>query len=182
MRKFLGVAALLLAFAMPGFAQGHRLSPEDQSKFDSYYSRWIQYKQTNNRDQERSMEERMRDVMARNGIPGDVPFDRVASNGGYGDRDRARDSDNDRDRDHDRDGDHDRDRGGDRGGDRWQGRLSPEAQRDFNSYYSRWQEYRESNNREQMHSMEERMEDLKARNNIPQNVPNDVIASGGRRY
>jgi hypothetical protein len=178
MKKFLGVAALLLAFAMPGFAQGHRLSPEDQSKFDSYYSRWIQYKQTNNRDQERSMEERMRDVMARNGIPGDVPFERVASNGGYGDRDRARDSDHDRDRDHDRDGDHDRDRGGDR----WQGRLSPEAQRDFNSYYSRWQEYRESNNREQMHSMEERMEDLKARNNIPQNVPNDVIASGGRRY
>ena len=87
MKKFLGVAALLLAFALPGFAQGHRLSPEDQSKFDSYYSRWIEYRQTNNRDQERSMEERMREVMSRNGIPGDVPFERVASNGGYGDRD-----------------------------------------------------------------------------------------------
>lgn len=122
------------------------------------------------------MEHRMREVMERNGIPGDVPFDRVASNGREGgyDRDRDRDRDNYRDRDGDRDHD--------RGGDRWSGRLSPEAQRDFNSYYSRWQEYRESNNREQMHSMEERMEDLKARNNIPQNVPNDVIASGGRRY
>jgi hypothetical protein len=172
MKKFFAAAALLLTFALPGFAQEHRLSPEDQSKFDSYYSRWTEYRQTNNHDQERSMEERMRDVMARNGIPGDVPFDRVASNGreGYGDRDHDRDHDRDADRGHDRDNDH------------WQGHLSPEAQRDFNSYYSRWQEYRESNNRDQMRSMEKRMEELKERNNIPGNVPNDVIASGGRRY
>jgi hypothetical protein len=170
MKKIIGVAALLLAFALPGFAQEHRLSPEDQRKFDSYYSRWMEYRQTNNRDQERSMEERMRDVMARNGIPGDVPFDRVASNGGG--REYA-----DRDRDHDRDADRDHDRGGDR----WQGRLSADAQRDFDSYYSRWQEYRQTNNRDQMRSMEKRMDDLKSRNNIPQDVPNDVIASGGRR-
>jgi hypothetical protein len=32
-----------------------------------------------------------------------------------------------------------------------------------------------------MRSMEERMQDLKARNNIPPDVPNDVIAFGGRR-
>src|ERR1700680_4268850 len=105
MKKLLGLAALLLAFALPGFAQGHGLSPDDQSRFDSYYSRWIEYRQTNNHDQERSMEERMRDVMARNGIPGDVPFERIASNGGasgYGDRDHDRDGDRGRDRDRDR--------------------------------------------------------------------------------
>jgi hypothetical protein len=165
MKKFLGVAALLLAFAWPGFAQEHRLSRDDQSKFDSYYSRWIEYRQTNNRDQERSMEERMRGLMSRNGIPGDVPFERIASNGGaYRDRDSGRG---------DRDDDRDRDRG--------HGRLSADAQRDFDSYYSRWQEYRQSNNRDQMRSMEERMQDLKARNNIPPDVPNDEIASGGRR-
>ena len=165
MKKFLGVAALLLAFAWPGFAQEHRLSRDDQSKFDSYYSRWIEYRQTNNRDQERSMEERMRGLMSRNGIPGDVPFERIASNGGAyerGDRDGGR-----RDRDDDRDRSH--------------RRLSADAQRDFDSYYSRWQEYRQTNNRDQMRSMEERMQDLKARNNIPSDVPNDVIAFGGRR-
>jgi hypothetical protein len=167
MKKFLGVAALLLAFAWPGFAQEHRLSRDDQSKFDSYYSRWIEYRQTNNRDQERSMEERMRGLMSRNGIPGDVPFERIASNGGgYGRGDRD-------DRRGDRDDDRDRDRS--------HRRLSADAQRDFDSYYSRWQEYRQTNNRDQMRSMEERMQDLKARNNIPPDVPNDVIAFGGRR-
>jgi hypothetical protein len=174
MKKFLGVAALLLAFAWPGLAQEHRLTRDDQSKFDSYYSRWIEYRQTNNRDQERSMEERMRGLMSRNGIPDDVPFERIASSGG--DRDSGRgDRDSGRgDRDSRR-GDRDDDR------DRWHGRLSPDAQRDFDSYYSRWQEYRESNNRDQMRSMEERMQDLKARNNIPPDVPNDAIAMSGRR-
>ena len=104
------------------------------------------------------MEERMRGLMSRNGIPGDVPFERVASNGGgYGRSDR----DDDRDR--------------------WHRHLSADAQRDFDSYYSRWQEYRQSDNRDQMRSMEERMQDLKARNNIPPDVPNEVIAFGGRR-
>jgi hypothetical protein len=161
LKKLLGAAALLIAFALPGVAQEHRLSPEDQSKFDSYYSRWMEYRQTNNHDQERSMEERMRDVMARNGIPAEVPFDRIASNGGGGYRD------------HDRDGDRDHDR--------WHSRLPADQQRDFDSYYSRWQEYSQTNNRDQMRSMEERMRDLKARNNIPEDVPNDVVASGGRR-
>jgi hypothetical protein len=167
MKKFLGVAALLLAFAWPGFAQEHRLSRDDQSKFDSYYSRWIEYRQTNNREQERSMEERMRGLMSRNGIPGDVPFERIASNGGASGRGDGEYGRGDRDDDRDRDRSH--------------RRLSADAQRDFDSYYSRWQEYRQTNNRDQMRSMEERMQDLKARNNIPPDVPNDVIAFGGRR-
>src|ERR1700682_3430634 len=134
MKKLLGVAALLLAFALPGFAQGHRLSPDDQSKFDSYYSRWIEYRQTNNHDQVRSMEGRMRDVMSRNGIPGDVPFERIASNGrgpGYGARDPDPDRDRGRNRDDDRDRARDSDRGDrdyDRGYDRWRGRLQGDDQ------------------------------------------------------
>ncbi len=56
-----------------------RLSPDEQRQFDSYYSRWLDYRRTDNRDQSRSMEERMRDVMARNNIPGNVPFDQIAS-------------------------------------------------------------------------------------------------------
>jgi hypothetical protein len=56
-----------------------RLSSEDQQRFDSYYSRWRGYRRTNNRDEMASMEKRMRDVMSRNNIPSDVPFDEIAS-------------------------------------------------------------------------------------------------------
>ena len=56
-----------------------RLSARDQERFDSYYSRWLEYRRTNNQDETLSMENRMRDVYAHNGIPSNVPFDQVAS-------------------------------------------------------------------------------------------------------
>jgi hypothetical protein len=34
-----------------------RLSTEDQSRFDSYYSRWLNYVQTNDRENRNSMED-----------------------------------------------------------------------------------------------------------------------------
>ena len=63
-----------------------RLSTEDQARFDSYYSRWLEYGRTNNRDKIASMENRMRDVMSHYNIPSDVPFGQIASNNnrGYG--------------------------------------------------------------------------------------------------
>jgi hypothetical protein len=137
-----------------GYEHGQRqarLSSEDQQRFDSYYSRWQGYRRTNNRDEMASMEKRMRDVMSRNNIPSDVPFDEIASNG---------------------------DRGyGDHNGQRRQARLSSEDQQRFDSYYSRWQGYRRSNNRDEMASMERRMRDVMSRNNIPSDVPFDDIAS-----
>ena len=48
------------------------LPAEDQQQFDIYYSRWLEYRRTNNRDEVVAMEERMRDVMSRNNIPPDV--------------------------------------------------------------------------------------------------------------
>lgn len=133
-----------------GYRQRGRLSAEDQQRFDSYYTRWQEYRRTNNREQVRSMEERMREVMARNNIPSDVPFDEIASSGYRegGDRDR-----------------------------RERSRLSPEDQQRFDSYYSRWLEYRRTDNREQARSMEERMRDVMSRNNIPPDVPFDAVAS-----
>jgi len=56
-----------------------RLSSEEQQRFDSYYSRWQEYRRTNNRGEAASMEKRMRDLMSRNNIPSDVPFDEIAS-------------------------------------------------------------------------------------------------------
>lgn len=61
-----------------GFAQP-RLSASDQSRFDSYYSRWLEYRRTNNRGEIASMERRMRDIYANYRIPANTPFDRVAS-------------------------------------------------------------------------------------------------------
>jgi len=51
MKKYLGIMALLLAIALPVFAQGRRLSSDDQRRFDSYFSRWQEYRRTNNRDE-----------------------------------------------------------------------------------------------------------------------------------
>ena len=48
---------------------------------DSYFQRWLNYRRTNNRDEIVSMERRMFDVYDHYGIPHNVPFDRVASQG-----------------------------------------------------------------------------------------------------
>src|SRR5581483_3733044 len=65
------------------------LAPEWQSKFDSYYQRWLQYRATNNQGEVASMEKRMQDIMRNYKIPSNVPYSAVASpgvggnNGGY---------------------------------------------------------------------------------------------------
>ena len=178
MKRILGICAVLMALTVPVLAQdtddnrrqgdrddarhqdnrGYehaqqqaRLSSEDQQRFDSYYSRWQGYRRSNNRDEMVSMEKRMRDVMSHNNIPSDVPFDEIASNG------------------HREYSDH--------YGQRRQARLSSEDQQRFDSYYSRWQGYRRTNNRDEMASMEKRMRDVMSRNNIPSDVPFDEIAS-----
>jgi hypothetical protein len=106
MKRILGICAVLVTLILPilaqdsnenrrqgdrddvarqdsrGYGQGQRrdrLSSEDQQRFDSYYSRWLEYHRTNNRDETRSMENRMRDIMSHNNIPSNVPFDQIAS-------------------------------------------------------------------------------------------------------
>lgn len=125
-----------------------RLSGDDQRRFDSYYSRWLDYRRTNNYDEMGSMEERMRDIMERHNIPADVPFEQIASGGSSGNY-----------------------------GNQWRGRLSADDQRRFDSYYSRWLEYRRTNNREEITSMEKRMQDVMQHNGIPLNTPYGQIAT-----
>ena len=48
------------------------LPAEDHQQFDTYYSHWLEYHRTNNRDKVVAMEKCMRDVMSRNNIPPDV--------------------------------------------------------------------------------------------------------------
>ena len=84
----LSLLVVIAACGLPGgFAQaapgypGNRLSPDDQRRFDSYYSRWLEYKRTNNLGEVRSMEKRMYDVYSKYRIPANLPFERVATNG-----------------------------------------------------------------------------------------------------
>ena len=55
--------------------------------------------------------------------------------------------------------------------------LSSEDQQRFDSYYLRWLDYRRTNNRNEIESMENRMRDVMSHNNIPPDVPFDQIAS-----
>src|SRR5207247_10030903 len=117
MKRLFAISALLLAFTLPSVAQGIRLSLSDQKRFDSYYSRWQQYRRTNNSSEVVSMEKRMQDVNRHYGIPAGTPYGNVASSVNRicsrqaPDRnsDRVRDRDH-RDRHRDRDRDRDRDR------------------------------------------------------------------------
>jgi hypothetical protein len=56
-----------------------RLNDDDQQRFDSYYTRWLSYRQRNDQAQIYSMENRMRDVYNHYGIPNSLPFNQVAS-------------------------------------------------------------------------------------------------------
>jgi len=145
-----------------------RLSAEDQARFDSYYSRWLDYVQTNDRDNRNSVEDRMRDVMSHYNIPSDVPFDQIASNDpqGYGIHRRP-----------DQEGDIERGQSG--GRDRqWQNRLSAEDQQRFDTYYSRWMEARQTGDRHATANMEKRMLGLMTRYSIPPDAQFSQIASG----
>jgi hypothetical protein len=127
--------------------RGGRLSAEDQSRFDSYYSRWLDYRQTNNRDQMASMEQRMRDVMVHNSIPPNTEFSQIASrSAGQNSRRNIP-------------------------------RFSSDDARRFSSYYSRWQNYRQTNNRDQARSMEGRMRDVMSRYNLPGDTSYDEVMS-----
>jgi len=121
------------------------------------------------------MENRMQDIYRHYGIPADTPYGRVASDGG--DRGWGRDRDWNRDRDRDHGWDRDRDRGWDRDRDRFRGRLNSQDQARFDSYYSRWLQYRQTNNRSEMASMEARMRGIMNSNQIPLETPFGEIAS-----
>lgn len=58
------------------------LAPEWQRKYDSYYQRWNNYRATNNQSGVRSMEQRMNSIRTNYGIPANVPYGEVATNGG----------------------------------------------------------------------------------------------------
>ena len=189
MKSFLGVCAIAIGLFLPfslvaqnqqpddrdrnqGYGDSQnswqgRLSADDQGRFDSYFSRWLEYQQSNDRGNQNSMEDRMRDVMSRNNIPPDVSFEQIASNGNPGYRVDARQGGNRDDRGawrHDHRG-------------QWQNRLSAKDQRRFDSYYTRWLDAGRNRDRRQGVNMERRMRDLMSRYSIPPEMRFSEIAS-----
>jgi len=77
-----GIIPSTFAQAAQGYpGNWQRLNADDQRRFDSYYSRWLEYKRTNNFGEVRSMEKRMYDIYNKYRIPANTPFERIATNG-----------------------------------------------------------------------------------------------------
>jgi len=149
--------ALLVALTLPAATQVQRMTPDDEARFNDYYSRWTQDRQMNNRDDMVSMEHHMQDLMSRYAIPSDTPYDQVAAQNGpaprYDDRDRD-----------------------DRGyAGRWQGQLSEDDQHKFNKEYEKWQESNAKNDRDDINEHARKTEEIMKRYNIPPNTPIDTI-------
>jgi hypothetical protein len=87
MKQLFAFFITLITISLPALGQWQQqrpqLSPDDQRRFDSYYSRWQEYRRTNNQSEVNSMERRMWDVMDQYKIPRDVSFDEIASGQHY---------------------------------------------------------------------------------------------------
>ncbi len=160
MNRLLGMCALVLLFGLPAFSQAQRMAPDDQGRFNSYYSRWMQDRQNNDRDDMISMEHRMQDLMNKYAIPPDTPYGEVAAENSGPGYDRERDG-----------VDRDRSYAG------TYNQLSPDDQKKFNNEYRKWQESTAKNDRDDIDKHARKMEDIMARYNIPPNTPFDEIAT-----
>src|SRR6266581_5210681 len=121
MKRIFGILAVLIGMTLPALAQ--RMTTDDEERFNGYYSRWLQDRQTNDRDDMISMEHRMQDLMNKYSIPPDTPYDQVAAQNAAPRYDRDRD---------------DRDRGY-AGRGYGQAQMSSDDQRKFNDEYRKWQ-------------------------------------------
>jgi hypothetical protein len=139
----------------PTRAYQNRLTGHDQAEFDKNYTKWVADTRKNDRDDIAKDERHMQEIMARNNIPLNVPYDQVASTGypvnGY--PAAAAPSNGP-----------------------WQGRLSPDDQRSFDRYYAKWVDDTRRNDRDEIGRDAGYMQEIMARNGIPSNVPFDQIA------
>jgi hypothetical protein len=164
MKKILGIL-FLLAVSLPALAQP-RLSERDQQRFDSYYTRWQQYRQVNDRNQTISMEKRMLDVYMRYGIPAQTPFWRVATNGHDEAREERREA-----RHEERQEARQEERP------HWRERLSNEDRARFDSLFARWREAREHRDYDDAERLQHHMREIMERNQIPHEVRFEEVAS-----
>jgi len=159
MTRVLQLMALIAALALPAFCQYGRLSPDDQREFDKAYTNYVNDSRKHDRDDIDRDVRRMQDIMSRNNIPPNVPYEQVASSG-YTQQDRYNNAYQ-------------------QNGSYWadQGRLSPDDQREFDRAYDKYVNDSRKNDRDDIDRDVRRMQDIMARNNIPPNVPYEQIAT-----
>jgi hypothetical protein len=165
MKKILGIL-FLLAVTLPAVGQSG-LSQRDQQRFDSYYTRWQQYKAANARGEIISMEKRMLDVYAHYGIPAGTPFWRIATNGHDETRHEARQEARREERQEARHEERPH----------WRERLSNEECAHFDSLYTRWREARERRDYDDAERLQRHMRAIMERNQIPREVRFEEVAS-----
>ena len=173
MKKLLGIL-FLLAVTLPALAQSG-LSQRDQQRFDSYYTRWQQYRHVNDRDQTLSMEKRMLDVYMHYGIPTGTPFWRIATNGHDETRREARQEARHEERQEARREERQEARHEERP--HWRERLSNEECAHFDSLYTRWREARERRDYDDAERLQRHMRAIMERNQIPGEVRFEEVAS-----
>lgn len=149
MTRVLQIVALLAALALPAFCQSSRLSPDDQHEFDKAYTKWVNDTRKNDRDDIAKDVRKMQEIMGRNNIPANVPFDQIASTGNaYQGRS-------------------------------YQGQLSAQDQKEFDKYYTKWVNDTRKNDRDDVERDVRRMREIMVHNSIPADVPFDQVASTG---
>jgi hypothetical protein len=156
MTKLLGCLILLAAMALPTVAQVQQMTSDDQQAFSGYYSRWVQDKQSGDRDDMMSMEHHMQDIMSKYAIPPSTPYDQVAAQNGNALPPPAYTN---------------------QPANHWQGVLSAGDQDKFNKEYTKWQEANATNNRGDIDKHARNMEEILNRYNIPPNTPFSQIAT-----
>src|SRR5215467_1861884 len=161
MTRILQLMALIAALALPALCQYGRLSPDDQREFDKAYARWVNDSRKDDRNDVDRDVRRMQDMMARNNIPPDVPYEQIATSGYNG---RPRGEYNDKYRGYE------------------QSRLSPDDQHEFDKAYEKWEKDVRKHDRDDIRKDERRMQDIMARYNIPRQVPYDQVASPEYRH
>ena len=163
MKKFFGSLIVLAALALPALAQ-QQMNPDDQQRFDGYYSRWVQDKQTGDRDDMVSMEHHMQDLMNKYSIPADTAYEQLESQNNVAPPPYRGDDNRAYDRVYDNRG--------------YASQLPGDDQNKFNKEYAKWQQANAKNDRDDIDKHARNMEEIMQRNNIPQNTPFDAIATG----
>jgi hypothetical protein len=171
MRRALALSALLVGFALasaaavPVWAQSAYSQPQgwhgvlsasDQAQFDGHYAKWVDATRRGDQDDISSNAQKMQDIMSRYNIPTTVPFDQVASAApaAYPTPVYAPAAN-------------------------WQGRLSPDDQKEFDKQYSKWVNSTRKNDQDDIDSSARKMQEIMARYSIPPSVPFSAVASGG---
>src|SRR5215469_7538659 len=157
MTRILQLIALITALVLPALCQYGRLSPDDQREFDKAYTKWVNDSRKNDRDDIDKDVRKMQDIMTRNNIPPNVPYEHIASSG-YTQQGRYNGAQN---------------------APYWanQGRLSPDDQHEFDKAYDKWVKDSRKNDRDDLDKDVRKMQDIMARNNVPPSVPYEQIAT-----